>query len=789
MQVYRSRTSGVAPFPLSYYLNNKAPVGRPVGDEQQQQQQQPASPPVDAESTKLQGFTFFECVNFEQGFPILASFLLSGVDPNVTMRDTIGAGALHLAAKAGNILAINFLLDNLADVDLRTRGGQTPLMWAMYKNQTAAASLLLRRGADPKLVDNEGCGLMSFATESPLTLHFLAQHMDVATAAANDRLLHTLCKSKQSRFSVLYCIEQLGLNVNERDPSGKTPLHYAALTGDIDVVKTLCIKGADVSALDERGMRPDAQAGASKEIQSFISRFEAESNNTVRERLAMPDFSNLARLDMKQAKHFAVAFVVPNIIILLGSYLPIVFGFMCLFACAIGFTMVAQFGMAQKGRSLATAGWFLGALCFGGSVVVRQTLPSYAESRPETLVPLAWWAVTVTMFYCYARAVLADPGVVQSTAEIRKSIYDALSVGGEAALQSEGIDITSMVKKPLRSKHCSKTGQCVYRFDHYCVWTGNAIGGGNHRHFVLYCLFQFFSQMLVVYTTVQYLLFDAPRRAGISSVWSGEFASFMVSSENILVTFFLVLYNSFVFMFVSSVLMGQLWFATRNVTSNEVWFPERYKWMFKLGTRAYCLYDNGWRSNLVEFFWSGNLCAELHTVPPMNEYLKGVCQKHAAKVRNQQLHEQNMIQKRSNAADGLSGDQITPGGGPNVGGFDYASAVSQLPESIRREMAIVQSMLQKMISQGSPEGVEVPAEVAADRREHVQHQARTMYQHFQNALSMNRQSAQAPSSPRDSERVSLLADAVDGSDERGGGTVAVDIAPSGTSKRAGRKDE
>lgn len=736
MQVYRSRI-GDSILPLGYYLDAAQPLT--IGKQAPQQ--------LDVHTTRLQGFTFFEAAQSDKCFPILATFLLSGIDPNVPQTDAIGAAALHLAAHGGNILGINFLLDNGADINCRTRGGQTPLMWAIRKGQLDAIQLLLRRGADPALQDSDGSSVVSFACEMPIVLHSLRNAVDLSAAAKREQLLHRLCKSPGTRFAALYCIEQLGCDVNQRDLAARAPLHFAAATGDIDLVKALCSKGADLNVVDERGQRPHTQSGVTREVRSFLTKYEAESSNTGKERLAMPDFSNLARIDIAQVKHFSVAFTVPNLIMVIGSQLPTFVGFLALFACAIGFTMVAQFGMKQRGRSMATAGWFSGALFFGGSVLVRYVLPSYSMERPETLLPLAWWLVTTLMFYCYARAVLADPGVVQSTPDIRRWIYDVIGVGGEAEIHAQSIDHTGMVKKPLRAKHCTKTGQTVYRFDHYCVWTGNAIGGGNHRYFVLYCLFQFFSQAIVAYTTVVYLFIDGPHRAGLEGgVFSWQQTQFLYnSSDNRLVTFYLVFYNSFVFFFVSTVLVTQFWYAMRNVTSNEVWFVDRYKWMFKLGRRAYCMFDQGPKKNLIEFFWSGDLCADIFQVPPMNEYLRKECQRFAAREKSKQL---SMQQRNgggafdANVTDPVAASAEDPqqcATQQQFGGFDYASAVAQLPTDVQNEMQIVQGMLHKMIGQGSPDNIEVPPGVAPDRREHVLHQAKTMYNHFQAALQMNRQ--------------------------------------------------
>jgi hypothetical protein len=107
---------------------------------------------------------------------------------------------------------------------------------------------------------------------------------------------------------------------------------------------------------------------------------------------------------------------------------------------------------------------------------------------------------------------------------------------GEAAAKREHYDMTTLVRKPLRSKHCSKTHFTVCRFDHYCVWTGNAIGGGNHRPFVLYCIFQVVSQIIVAYTTFSVLFTYAPLDAHHTFDGPLSYIHWMFNVENTLIT-------------------------------------------------------------------------------------------------------------------------------------------------------------------------------------------------------------------------------------------------------------
>ena len=210
-------------------------------------------------------------------------------------------------------------------------------------------------GANASAVDSEGHSPVFYAMGNSWTLHTLASHVNIPSIATKENLLHEVSKKSGTRFTALYFIEQCGCNVNLPDTAGRTPLHYAPRRGS-GLGKTLCSKGADVMLADANGARPSTQPGVTAPIRNLLTQLSVETNNTSKEKLTALDFSNLARVNAKQIQHFLVAFLVPNILLLIGSKFPLWIGFAALLGSAIGFTMVAQFGMAQRGRSMATAG-------------------------------------------------------------------------------------------------------------------------------------------------------------------------------------------------------------------------------------------------------------------------------------------------------------------------------------------------------------------------------------------------------------------------------------------------
>jgi ankyrin repeat protein len=81
-------------------------------------------------------------------------------------------------------------------------------------------------------------------------------------------------------------VEELGADVNARDHNGYTPLHHAASRGDVDLIRYLVSKGADVKAVARTGQTTvDMANGPVQRVQPYPEAVElleslgAKNNN------------------------------------------------------------------------------------------------------------------------------------------------------------------------------------------------------------------------------------------------------------------------------------------------------------------------------------------------------------------------------------------------------------------------------------------------------------------------------------------------------------------------------
>lgn len=121
------------------------------------------------------------------------------------------------------------------------------------------------------------------------------------------RVIHYAATSQNVEF-INACINH-GADYNEPDLSGSTPLHIAAKSGSLPVVKLLCEKeDVDVNAIDEGGFTPlhcAVFAMNSEEIvRALFESGRLEPNITAIELQATPLMISAKRYDMDTIKVF-----------------------------------------------------------------------------------------------------------------------------------------------------------------------------------------------------------------------------------------------------------------------------------------------------------------------------------------------------------------------------------------------------------------------------------------------------------------------------------------------------
>jgi ankyrin repeat protein len=175
----------------------------------------------------------------------IEQLLLSGVDIN-TQDKTSGTSVLMIAGSYyyyDNI--VEYLISNGAEVNLKDNEGKTALLWAS-SNSLPNAKILVANGARVNEAANDGM--------TP----FLEASLGVSSGKVTIETLDLLRKN--------------GANINaalqRKSAMGWTALHYAAINGDVELVKYLIKYGANVNKATGDGSTPLylAQLGKHEEI-------------------------------------------------------------------------------------------------------------------------------------------------------------------------------------------------------------------------------------------------------------------------------------------------------------------------------------------------------------------------------------------------------------------------------------------------------------------------------------------------------------------------------------------
>ena len=223
-------------------------------------------------------------------------------DPHNRIQSVNGWTAMHSAALGNQVPAMEWLLTQGESVNAKDGNGGTPIYAAAMVGSLDAMKWLAERGADVMVCNKAGRTLMHAAAASGdlptmewllskgAYIDALTQYNETPlyTAVTGEMHLQTKDLKKKGNLDAMKWLLDHGANINKgrhpyfaairdrhseiirwletnnhsigNDQGGWTPMHSAALGGDIGVMEHLLERGHDVNAINSRDFTPMCEA-------------------------------------------------------------------------------------------------------------------------------------------------------------------------------------------------------------------------------------------------------------------------------------------------------------------------------------------------------------------------------------------------------------------------------------------------------------------------------------------------------------------------------------------------
>eukprot|EP01134_Creolimax_fragrantissima_P004582 CFRG4582T1 len=526
----------------------------------------------------------------QRGFLQRVIHLVEQENVDVNKPDDEDVTVLHWASINNRLAVVKYLLMKGAIVD--ALGGHlqsTALHWAVRQGHLEMCVVLMSNGGDPTVRDNQGYNALLLSAQfghSSLCAYLVAKGVDIHSTDPDGRTPLMWAAYRVFTADTIRTLIALKSEIDTQDHTRNTALHWACFNGNNATVRELVNLGARIDIRNDKNQTP---------FELTVDRGNEQMAQFLRRSGGIDARPWLQRLLQNKPLRVRVLWAIPFLFLVLFGWtlsrfaLPYSLLVIALIWMGCG-VLVKTFWIADGGKNPFTLALFLHSVLIIGLVGLFLIWPANTERITMSLIFFGSYALMIQNFL---RAWKSDPGYIKTTPEQQRRTIIEMVENNE--MDGGRFCHTCLLRKPLRSKHCSMCGKCVAKFDHHCPFVGNCIGHQNHVYFMHYLFFLSLTGCAYFNMSLHYL------RVMVEPI-DGYLAQGLLYIEREPVASWAAMYAMFQVSWVIALYLSQSYQVGVNLTTNERVLWRRLPYLKTERDKYSNVFDRGVFLNFVEFY-------------------------------------------------------------------------------------------------------------------------------------------------------------------------------------------